>query len=354
MNTTDRAALVAAVQANCHIADARYATDMTLCTYLLQMREFYRWEQTLPFAAPLVRANVGAWIAERESLWSRVEDQSYQALPCAGRWFEPFDVDTVNDLLRPFKLLYGAGLIGAGQPVFFLADLHSQSVRDGLVVRVAGREHARGLLTPPAALVPGSTAAQIELRREALERWCWQKFESFSLRKTSGSALEAAVQAYGLDRGFDAALPRWLDEQSEVMMLHELGEYRAGLLLGTAWAEMRLTLSRRADVYARAVRDHMADLSVTLPALIEQQATASIHLWFASYDGVRAQLFPSLTAAYHPWRLGDGDHALRRAIDQGRQHFTRLAQSLVGLQLTGQGPDIIEQRLLSNNAVFTA
>ena len=36
------AALVQAVQTNCDIADARHARDVSLCTYLLGMREFFR------------------------------------------------------------------------------------------------------------------------------------------------------------------------------------------------------------------------------------------------------------------------------------------------------------------------
>ena len=36
--------LVEAVQANCNITDARHARNMTMCTYLLEMRELYRWE----------------------------------------------------------------------------------------------------------------------------------------------------------------------------------------------------------------------------------------------------------------------------------------------------------------------
>ncbi len=37
------------------LADARHATDLPLCSYLLQMRELYRWEQALPLRAPLAR-----------------------------------------------------------------------------------------------------------------------------------------------------------------------------------------------------------------------------------------------------------------------------------------------------------
>ena len=51
--------LVAAVQANCHISDARHARNMTLCTYLLEMRECYRRERGFAPGVPLARAEVG-------------------------------------------------------------------------------------------------------------------------------------------------------------------------------------------------------------------------------------------------------------------------------------------------------
>jgi hypothetical protein len=72
------------------------------------------------------------------------------------------------------------------------------------------------------------------LRREALARWCWEKFEAFSLRPHEGSAMHAAVLAYDWTRASKQALPRWLDEQTEVMLLHELGERKAGDWLGPA------------------------------------------------------------------------------------------------------------------------
>jgi hypothetical protein len=59
-------ALVEAVQTNCDIADARHARDVSLCTYLLGMREFYRWEHQLPYGVSPPRDEVGRWISERE------------------------------------------------------------------------------------------------------------------------------------------------------------------------------------------------------------------------------------------------------------------------------------------------
>jgi len=348
-----RGPLALAVQTNCHIADARHAADMTLCTYLLQMREFYRWERGLPFGAPLARDALGTWIAEREALWSSLEAQPFVALPCApgAATLDPFDVDAINACLRPHGLLYGAGLAGAERPVFFLAELHGQTRRDGLDVHSAGRESARGLLAPLATLGAGERGP-IVLRRESLARWCWERFEAFTLRPHAGSALHAAVQAYGLDRDFAAALPRWLEEQGEALVLHELGEHRAGLWLGAGWAALRLALpSRRGELYARAVRDHLADLELTLPTLLDRDAAASIHVWFANYDGVRKLLFPALEAAYAAWRDGDHGQALRTAARRGSLHFAALARRALRLHAAGDAGAAIEALLTSPAAV---
>jgi hypothetical protein len=288
--------LVQAVQFNAHIADARHAADLTLCIYLLQMREFHRWERRLPFGAPLQRAEVGAWIAEREALWERVEAQAYVPLPVDGVEFEAFDLGPINERLRAHGLLYGAGLVGAERPVFFLAERHAEERREGLPVQVAGRELARGLLAPVAALSEHGEPPSVVVRRESLARWCWEKFEAFSLKRPAGSPFHAVVQAYGLDRDFAAALPRWLDEQGEAAVLHEIGEWRAGQQLGPAWGAMRLALpTRRGDLHARAVRDHLADFELTLPTLLAREAQASIHVWFAGLDGVQSMYFSVAT-----------------------------------------------------------
>jgi hypothetical protein len=326
------ARLVQAVQINAHIADARHAADMTLCTYLLQMREFHRWERGLPFGAPLVRADVGAWIAERETLWEQVETRDFARLPVDDAEFAAFDVGAINERLQLHGLLYGAGLVGTERAVFFLAERHVDALRDGLPVQVAGRELARGLLAPVATLAEHGEPPTIVVRRESLARWCWERFEAFSLKRPAGSPFHAVVQAYGLDRDFAAALPRWLDEQGEAAVLHEIGEWRAGQRLGPAWAAMRLALpTRRGELLARAVRDHLADLDVTLPVLLERDAQASIHVWFAGLDGLREALFPSLKNAYVAWRAGDGGALLRRAIARGREHFTRVAEIALAL-----------------------
>lgn len=349
-------ALAAAVQTNCHIADARHATDLSLCIYLLQMRELFRWERGLPFGAALDRQAVGLWLAERERLWSSLEGRAWMPLPVGQREFEAGDVEAVNAALAPHGLVYGAGLAASERPTYFLASLQTLQRRDdALLLQVCGREYARGLFAPPAALAAGPT---IVLRRESLARWLWEKFEAFSLRCVDGP-MKALLQAHALhdQDSFIAALPRLVDELCESLVLHEIGEHRAGEWLGPGWSAMRLALDqRRTDLRVRAVRDHIADLEVTLPTLLERGQRNALHFWFANYEGLREQLFPSLAGAYTAWRDGDAGQALLRAAQTGAQHFRALAMQVLALHqgLGRQAGPAIERLLAEPQAVCPA
>lgn len=347
MASTQVDALVGAVQTNCHIADARHATDLSLCIYLLQMRELYRWESGLPFGAVLERARVGQWLAERETLWSELEGRAFATLPIGDARIDPLDATAVNAALAGTDLIYGAGLSGVDRPLFFLALRHSVQQREGLPLVACGRELARSLLAPPAAL---AGEQGIVLRRESLARWLWEKYEAFSHRRV-GAALKAFLDGYELHDGtaFAAALPRLVDDLCESLVLHELGEYRAGQRLGPRWARMRLSLDqRRTDLIVRAVRDHLADLEVTLPTLVERGAAPALHFWFANYEGVRAGLFPSLSDAYVAWTRGDAGQALMQAAQRGAAHFHALAQQALELHARlGDAAGAEIQRLLS-------
>lgn len=324
------AALVAAVQTNCHIADAHHAADLSLCTFLLQMRELYRWEQGLPLGAPLPREAVGAWLAGREHAWAALEGRGFVALPSPGGEGEvdAFDAEALAPQLARLGLAYGAALAGRDRPGFFLAELLQRDEHaDGVTVQVCGRELARGLFAPPAALV-GRT---IVLRRESFARWMWEKFEAFGLRRAEG-AFKAVVDAYGLEADFHAGLPRLLDEQGPTLVLHELGEWRVAQRLEPGWAAMRLALAdRRTDLQVRAVRDLVADLETTLPTLLDRQDALALHFWFATFDGLRAALCPALAPAYAQWQRSGRDDVLREATARGRVHFEQLARDLLAL-----------------------
>jgi hypothetical protein len=88
---------------------------------------------------------------------------------------------------------------------------------------------------------------------------------------------------------------------------------------------------RRAELFARAARDHLADCLVTLPALLARNAAPSIHLWVAGLDGVRRELFPRLAGAYDAWRRGDGGRALAVSAEAGARHWQRVCDETLAL-----------------------
>lgn len=326
MSLPDRA-LIEAVQTNCHIADAAHAADMTLCIYLLQMREFYRWESGLPPLQPMAREAVGAWLSAREALWDGLEGQAWRALPLPSGSIDPFEVEPINAELLPQGLVYGAGYTAPGRASFFLAALESVQPRDGVLVRVSGREFARGLSSPPAALQDGT----IYLRQESLQRWLWEKYEAWTLRRSAG-AFRRALDAHGYTTDGEQAVTRMVQRQAETLILHELGEAQAAGLLGADWSVMRQGLKdRRTELHVRAVRDLLADCLVTLPTLLQREDHAALHFWFANFEGLRAELAPGLERAYAAYGAGDGAQALASACSLGAAHWQSVCEQLLAL-----------------------
>ncbi len=165
-------------------------------------------------------------------------------------------------------------------------------MRDGVRVRVAGREYARDL-APAAATARGSS---VTVRLETLTRLLWEKAEAWEVKRPDG-ALKAALDAYGFAAGVRAALERMAAAETETLILHELGEVRAGRLVGSRWEAMLAGLDdRRAELVARAARDLLADCLVTLPTLLDRGAPGPLHFWFASLDGMRRELFAARAA----------------------------------------------------------
>jgi hypothetical protein len=321
--------LVEAVQTNCNIADARHAADLTLCTYLLEMREFYRWEQGIGLDQQPPRAAIGPWIAEREAQWQALQDCDFLPLPMDNRQYAAFDSTGVNAALAGDGLVYGAGIGRFGKPQFFLARLERLEWRNGVRILVAGCEYARNLTAAPAALLDST----IYLRRESLGRWLWGKFEAWGVKRPGG-ALHATLLAYGFDLDPQAALARMTDAESETLILHELGEFEAGQLLGGEWPDMCAGFtSRRAELVARALRDNLADCLVTLPTLLNRGARTSIHFWMSNFDGLRRELFPGLTHAYAAWCDGN-QGPLDEAIAVGREHSRGLCERALALHLS--------------------
>ena len=325
------APLLDAVRTNCHISDAQHGRNLTMCTYLLEMRELYRWERGLALGAPVPQAEVGAWMAQREAMWSPLEEAAHVPLPLDAAIVDPFDVECANRTLVEHQLVYGAGIGRFGKPQFFLGALEREEWRDGVRVLVAGHEYARDLSAAPAASRDGT----IYVRLESLRRWLWERGEAWMGKRGDG-ALKAALDSYGFTVAPDAAIERMAKVEAETLILHELGECAAGRILGPQWEDMLGSLTRRrTELFVRALRDHLADCLVTLPALLERDAAASLHFWFANLHGMRQALFPRLTTAYVRWREGDDGVALRAAIDAGLPHWQNICAQVLDMHAAG-------------------
>jgi len=294
--------IVSSVQKNCHISDAQYAGDYTLCIFLLKMREFYRWENQIPFTGTLPRNEVGTWMREREQLWEGLESSGFEPLNLGHDRFDPFDADTINHVLVPQGYVYSAGYGRFNKPHFFLGALLRQEQRDGYTVYVSSCEYARDLVAPPAMLQNG----KIYLRQESLRRYLWERIEESRLNHNT-ETMTRALAYYDFERDFDASLDSMTEAETESVVLHEVGEALAGEHLGEAWHAMLADLSRTKGEYlARAARDILADCLSTLPRLIKSENDPALHFYFAGFSDMRRYLFPEAMTAYLHW-VEDGN-----------------------------------------------
>jgi len=329
--------LAQAVQKNCHISDARHGSDYSLCVYLMKMREYFRWEMKLPLGAPLGKDQVGSWLHEREQLWEELEDAELEAIEIAGEHFDPFDENGINARLGPHGLVYSGGLGNRAKPHFFLGDLERRVRTGDYDVYVVAGEYARDLTAPPAMTLDRN----IFLRRESLRRMLWEKLESWRWTRAD-NALGRAFACYDFEYALDSSLDAMADCEIDTLLLHEEGEYEAGVRLGEGWELMLMDLvSTPAELMARAIRDHLADCLVTLPALVDRKAVASVHFFFGNLTNMRKEIFPGLDHAYGKWFAAGDSEPLVAAADMGKDHWLQLARAMMDLH-RGAGKQAIK------------
>ncbi|HEY5762998.1 MAG TPA: hypothetical protein VIS73_07300 [Rhodocyclaceae bacterium] len=326
--------LIETAQFNADLADAHFAQAATLCIYLLDMREYYRWLNALPLDAKLPREHLGPWIAEQEALWDTLradgqEQREYRPLDPAVSG-DPFDTRSVHELLVSGGLVYGAGIGRFGRPLFFLAECLRRETREGIDIAVCGRELARGSSAPPAM----SRDAQVIVRRDALERWLWTRYEEWRHHpRENGFVAAWLLHSGGVAPGDHpdpkAIVGRIADAEIETLILHEIGERRIDALVGDVWHDMIDDLgNRKLEVFARSARDLLADCGHTLPTLLERGDMASLHCWFGLLDGMRLKFSPTLVAAYRATG-GKPDAALGRVLAEAAEHWQGVCTQLV-------------------------
>jgi hypothetical protein len=314
-----------AVRTNCHISDARHATDYTLCVYLLKMREYYRWENDIPFNAALPHQQLTSWLSEREEHWDSLQGQSFRDIPMNGTRHDPFDAGAINDRLNNLGFVYSGGYGRNMKPVFFLAALEKREQYHGYTLMVSGKEYARDLSAPPAM----SQGKSIFVRRESLRRLLWEKVEEWRWNRPA-NAMQKAIECYDFDNLPGQSLEAMTDNELQSVTLHEIGEVEAGARLGPEWEELLAAIPHsKTEIMLRAVRDNLADALSTLPSLLREVRTASLHFYMANLTGMRRELSPKLLAAYEDWSRTGNTGPLEKYTAGAVAHWQGLAESLL-------------------------
>ncbi len=319
----DLSSLKQTVQNNCHIADSNAAGNYTLCIYLLKMREFYRWESGYDFGDNLPNDEVGKWLREREDLWEDMVNDDFARLSIDGNEYDPFDSDSINKTLKPQRLVYSAGYGRNTNAHFFLGVLERNERYNDFEIIVVADEYARDLTAPP-AMSQGTT---IYIRREAMRRMIWEKYEQWLWDKPN-NAMARALSYYDFESNLDDALTKMTDAELNSAVLHEIGEAKVFELLGEGWEKMLFEMPHsKLEMMLRAIRDQLADCLSTLPALLEQKNPASLHFYFSNLTHMRKALSPSLMPAYEAWVANNDISALTDYVNKGTLHWQKICRA---------------------------
>ena len=341
LDNSELAPTLAAIRTNCHISDARHATDYTLCVYLLKMREYFRWENNIPYHTTLPREQLTAWLTQREDHWDDLENSQFESIPVQGSLHDPFDSTAINKELNELGYIYSSGYGRNMKPVFFLGELEQRRQHDGYTLLVSGKEYARDLSAPPAMSLDNT----IFVRRESLRRMCWEKIEEWRWNEPE-NAMQKAMMYYDFDSNPDASLDAMTDMALQSVLLHEIGEVEAGKRLGNEWKTMISSMQHsKAEIMLRAVRDNLADALSTLPGLLREADEASIHFYMANMSNMRKELFPAAVSAYEDWSASGDIRELEQLVEKALTHWQSLSETC--LELHKEHKDNCEPALIA-------
>jgi hypothetical protein len=333
--------LTESVQKNCHISDAQFAGHYTLCVFLLKMREYYRWEKSIPQSQSLPKEAVGLWLTQRENEWDKLESLPLSSIRIGDESFEPFESAAINQRLNPLGYVYSGGIGIFHKPYFFLGKLERKETQHGITLLVSSDEYARDMVAPPAMLQDNT----VFIRKQCLRRAIWERIEEWLLKRPPDSPMARTLACYSpqhasprfeittaYDKDMESILDQITETELESVFLHETGEAQARQLLGPQWEVLLSELPRsKAEFIVRAVRDHLADSLTTLPRLLETENAAALHFYFANFTGMRRELFPEALLAYQAWIESGNLSSLKHVVLLGQQHWYAQAQQILAL-----------------------
>jgi hypothetical protein len=309
------------IKFNCDVSDARYWGYYSICGLLLRYRDLYRSEQGFKPWTNINREDIGAWIQSKEGRWPELEKEEFRLVSVAGKQFDPFAVDDINEQLAPRGLVYGAGYGMYMKPSFFLAELKSKRQREGLTVFTSGPELVRDLFTAPAMLQERSVFLRLEPLLVLLH------FKFGELNTKSDPLVSEGFSQYGfgnrqlMDETFEKRLQALADTYGETIVAHEIGEHRESV---PEWKHILSAAGdRKNEHYLRAIKDLMADTSEAGPLrrIVGTKDRAALGLWTALMEGFPRTLFPEIRHAVREFRVSGDWDLIERTRRAGYERF---------------------------------
>ncbi len=347
-NDIDLESLVAQVNKNCDISDARYAGVYSVCGLALRLRDLYKWRMGLDPWTEGDSVEVLQWIGDKEQEWACLEEEELHTIEIGGGYFDPMDTASINAFLEPHGLLYGAGYARSVKPTFFLGVIADQKTMEGLRVYTLGRELARDLFTAPAL----SQEDCIVIRKETAKAFLWDKMQYIN---TSGRpALKSALAYYAVCETQSDALRHHLEriavEETEAYMHHEIGEIRDTVFDRGVWREIVASFpGTRIELVSRAVKDLLADTNEygMLRYISANRKAASLAFYVAFIESLTKKLFPHIIPAFEEYTRTQDWGAVEDAIRAGHDIARAYAETIVDIYQSRreEGRESMEEEL---------
>lgn len=290
--------LIDQIQLNCDVSDSRYWGFFSICGLLMSLRVLYLTINDMKPWSQIDRSEISNWISNKEQRWEELEGEDFKPLTINGMSLDPFDAESINDILKEENLVYGAGYGLFKKPSFFLADLDSYREVNDCKVYSSKREYVRDLFASPGML----RDRQIFIRLDPLMALLWDKF--LESKGKCNSALAYAFAQYDLageqETGlfFKNRFEGLTRKYADVILYHEMGEVAEEV---DDWQEMVLQANTKDDeFFLRAIEDLIADTSDFGPIrrCIEEKDKGNLSLCVALLDRYKVKMHLEIREAF--------------------------------------------------------
>jgi hypothetical protein len=322
-------AVRAQVQRNCDLSDAQNCGAFSLCSFILLIRNFYKWFHHIEPWNEGEPAHTLEWIAQREALWEEIQDRPFSPIVWQDKSYDPYDLEGINLHLDHASLVYGAGYAYGMKPTFFLAEVERIERLEGMEVIFLGREYARDMPGFP-ALRQGD---RIYLRKESARYYLYDKISEHLM--AGKKPMVWAMRWFDVHEIADLRfrLDSIVGQEIMAMAYHELGE-AAEDVFGERWGEL-LSLFPMTSVerFARALKDVLADTHPRglLNLAIKGKLSGVLGMYVSMLDGFSALLFPEIRRALDRFMEHEDWGLIEAARKTGYDRLRSKAEQLVGM-----------------------